>query len=51
MTGMPFNVDDPWTAADTLAELCDCGGSGSGDPSNPDFHASDCAGLPAEPPA
>lgn len=46
MTPVPFNVDDPWTAEDTLAELCNCGGVDSADPTNPDFHSEDCAGLP-----
>lgn len=45
---MPFNIGDPWTAADTLTELCDCAGATSDDPTNPDSHREDCAGLPKE---
>jgi hypothetical protein len=42
---VPFNVDDPWNAEDTLRELCTCEGATSDDPGNQDFHRADCAGL------
>lgn len=32
---------------DVLRDRCDCGGKWSDDPTNPDWHASACAGLAA----
>lgn len=32
---------------DVLRDRCDCGGKWSDDPTNPDWHASECAGLAA----
>lgn len=32
---------------DVLHDRCDCGGKWSDDPTNPDWHSSECAGLAA----
>ncbi|MFB6809430.1 hypothetical protein [Streptomyces sp. NPDC056387] len=32
---------------DVLRDRCDCGGRWSDDPTNPDWHTSECAGLAA----
>lgn len=41
---MPFNVDDPWTRADTLRDLCEppCDPN---DPEDPDQHNDNCPAL------